>query len=135
MAKITFSPDELIGVITANAILPREILRAKAKGQTLHFALKTDSMILPFVPASLRFSNFDGNTVVFDLSIVSGRLNKAANWLDRLLKPKMPACVEIDYPKLSVDINKLIAEKGLKGIRIKDMFFENDNFAVVTNSI
>ena len=91
-------------------------------------------MLLPFVPASLRFSTFDGSTAVFDMSIVSGRLNKAADWLDKLLRPKIPGCLELDYPRLSVDVNKLLAEKGIKGIRVKDMHFEGDKFAVITDS-
>lgn len=134
MAKITFSLKELIDVLAANALIPGEIVRAGVKGNTLHFAIKTGSMLLPFVPASLRFSDFDGSTAVFDLSIVSGRLDKAANWLDELLRPKIPGCIELDYPKLSVDINKLLAEKRLKGIRVKDMFFEGDDFVILTDT-
>jgi hypothetical protein len=135
MAKITFTPDELIRVLATNALLPPEIVRAKAKGQTLHFAIKTGSMLLPFVPASVRFSNFDGSTAVFDMSIVSGRLNKAADWLDKLLRPKIPGCLKLDYPKLSLDVNKLLADKGIKAVRVKDMFFEGENFAVITENI
>ena len=135
MAKITFSLEELIGILTANKLLPAEIVRAKAKGQSLHFAVKTGSFILPFVPASLSYSSFDGGNAVFELSVVSGRLNKAASWFNELLKPKLPACMEIDYPKISVDINKLLAEKGVKGVRVKDMFFEGDEFSVVTGSV
>lgn len=132
MAKITFSLDELIGILSANAVLPGEVVRAKAKGRSLHFAIKTGSFILPFVPASLSFLSFDGDNAVFELSIVSGRLNKANSWFNELLKPKLPACMELDYPKLSVDINKLLAQKGIKGVQVKDIFFEGDEFAIVT---
>ena len=132
MAKITFSLDELIGILSANGLLPGEIVRAKARGQSLHFAVKTGSFILPFVPASLSYLSFDGNNAVFELSIVSGRLNKAASWFNEILKPRLPGCMELDYPKISVNINKLLAEKGIKAVRVKDMFFEGDQFAIVT---
>ncbi len=135
MAKITFTLDELIGILSANGLLPAEIVRAKAKGQSLHFAVKTGSFILPFVPASLSYLNFDGDNAVFELSIASGRLNKAASWFNELLRPKLPACMELDYPKISVNINKLLAEKGIKGIRVKKMSFEDDQFAVVTGDV
>ena len=135
MAKITFSLNELVDILAANKLLPAEIVRAKAKGQSLHFAIKTGSFILPFVPASLSYSSFDGCNAAFELSVVSSRLNKAASWFNELLKPKLPGCIELDYPKISVDVNKLLAEKGIKGVRVKDMFFENNDFAVVTCNI
>jgi hypothetical protein len=134
MAKITFSLDELIGVLAANAFLPKDIVRARAKSRSLHFAIKTGLPLLPFVPASLNFSNFDGNIALFDLSIVSGRLDKVLNRFDELLKSKLPACIQIDYPRLRIDVNKVLADKGLKGIRVKDMFFEDDDFVVLTDS-
>ncbi len=134
MAKITFSLDELIGILSANAVLPGKIVRVKAKGRSLQFAIKTGSFILPFVPASLSYTSFDGDNAVFELNVVGGRLNKATSWFNKLLKPKLPACMILDYPNISVDVNKLLAEKGIKGVRVKDMFFENDKFAIVTGN-
>jgi len=134
MAKLTFSLEELIGILTENKLLPGEILRLKAKGQKIHFAIRTGAFILPFVPASLGLSSFDGNKAVFELTIVSSHLSKAKNLFGDLIKPMLPKCMELDYPKISVDVNKLLAEKGIKSVRVKDMFFENDNFAVITCS-
>ena len=135
MAKITFSLNELIGILAGNGLLPGEILRLKAKGEKIHFVVKTGAFILPFVPASLSFSSFDGSNAVFELAIVSGRLSKAKSWFDELLKPRLPACMELDYPKITIDVNKLLAEKGIKGVRVKDMFFEDGGFAVITGSV
>lgn len=132
MAKITFSLDELIGILAANSLLPGQILRLKAKGEKIHFVIKTNTLILPFVPASLGFLRFEGNNAVFELAIVSGRLSKAKSWFDELLKAKLPAFMELDYPKISIDVNKLLAEKGLKGMRVKDMYFEGEEFAIIT---
>lgn len=134
MAKITFTLDELIRILATNALLPAEIVRARAKDRSLNLAIRTGWPLLPFVPASLEFSKFDGNTAFFDLSIVSGRLDKVVKRFDELLKSKLPECMKIDYPKLSVNINKVLADKGLKGIRVKDMFFDDDDFVVITDS-
>jgi len=135
MARITFSIEELIGVLISNKLLPGEIVRVKVKGEKIHFVVKTGAFILPFVPASLSFSSFDGNNAVFELAIVSGRLSKAKSWFDELLKPRLPACMELDYPKIAIDVNKLLAEKGIKGVLVKDMFFEDGGFAVITGSV
>jgi len=132
MAKIILSLEELIGILIANELVPGEIVRVKAKGEKIHFVIKTGAFVLPFVPASLSLSSFDGNNAVFELTIVSGRLSKAKNWFDELLKPRLPACMELDYPKITIDVNKLLAEKAISGVRVKDMFFEDEKFAIVT---
>lgn len=131
MAKMTFSLDELIGILAANGLLPGQILRLKAKGEKIHFVIKTGAFILPFVPASLGFSSFDGNNAVFELTMVSSHLSKVKSLFSELIKPMLPQCMELDYPKITVDVNKLLAEKGIKGVRVKDMFFENENFVIV----
>jgi len=135
MAKIILSLEELIGILISNELVPGEIVRVKAKGEKIHFVIKTGAFVLPFVPASLSFSSFDGSNAVFELTIVSGRLSKAKNWFDELLKPRLPECMELDYPKIAIDVNKLLAEKGIKGVRVKDMFFEDEKFAIVTCNI
>ena len=135
MAKLTFSLEELIGILIGNKLLPGEIVRLKAKGRKFHFVIKTGAFILPFVPASLGFSSFDGNNAVFELTMVSSHLSKVKSLFSELIKPMLPQCMELDYPKITVDVNKLLAEKGIKAVRVKDMFFENEIFAIVTCSI
>ncbi|MBN2269231.1 MAG: hypothetical protein JXN61_01370 [Sedimentisphaerales bacterium] len=135
MAKLTFTLEELIGILIGKKLLPGEIVRLKVKGQRIHFVIKTGAFILPFVPASLGFSSFDGNNAVFELTMVSSHLSRAKSLFSDLIKPMLPQCMELDYPRISVDVNKLLAEKGIKAVRVKDMFFENENFAVLTCSI
>ncbi len=135
MAKIILSLEELIGILIANELVPGEIVRVKAKGEKIHFVIKTGAFVLPFVPASLSLSSFDGSNAVFELTIVSARLSKAKNWFDELLKPILPECMKLDYPKITIDVNKLLAEKAISGVRVKDMFFEDEKFAIVTCNI
>ncbi len=135
MAKITFSLEELIRILISNKLLPREILRTKVKGEKIHFVIRTNSFILPFIPASLRYSSFDNNTAIFELTIVSGHLNKAISWIKQALKLKIPAYMKLEYPNILVDIDQLLKEKNIKGIRVKDIFFTNGQFAIVTEDI
>jgi hypothetical protein len=135
MAKITFSLEELIKILISNELLPRQIIRARVKGQRVHFVIRTNSFILPFIPASLRYTSFDNNNAIFELNIVSGHLNKAVSWLNQALKLKIPACMKLEYPNIFVDIDKLFEEKNIKGLRVKDIFFENGQFTVVTGEI
>jgi len=135
MAKITFSLEEFLKILTSNELLPRQIIRARVKGQRVHFVIRTDSFILPFIPASLRYVSFDNNNAIFELTIASGHQNKAVNWLNQALKLKLPPCMKLEYPNIFVDIDKLLEEKNIRGLRVKDILFENGDFTIVTGKI
>ena len=135
MAKITFSLEELIKILISNELLPRQIIRARVKGQRVHFVIRTNSFFLPFIPASLRYVSFDNNNAIFEISIVSGHLNKAVGWLNQALKLKIPSCMKLEYPNISVDIDKLLEENNIRGVQVKDILFENGQFAIVTGNV
>jgi hypothetical protein len=134
MAKITFSLDELMGILISNGLLPRQIVRVRIKGEIIHFVIKTNSFILPFIPASLRYLSFDNNNAIFEFTIVSGRLSKAVSWINQALELKIPAYMKLEYPNIVVDIDKMLKEKKVKGVRVKNIFFENGEFAIVTDN-
>jgi hypothetical protein len=134
MAKITFSLEELVKFLISNGFLPASIVRAKVKGERIHFIIRTNSFILPFIPASLGYLSFENNRAMFELTIVSNRLNKSISWLDEAFKLKIPSYVKLEYPNLSVDVDKLLTEKNLRGVRVKDIFFEDGEFAIVTGN-
>ena len=135
MAKITFGLEELLKILISNELLPPQIIRARVKGQRVHFVIMTDSFILPFIPASLRYISFDNSNAIFELTITSGHLNKDVSWLNQALKHKLPPCMKLEYPNIFVDIDKLLEEKNIKGVRVRDIFFENGQFAIVTGNI
>ncbi len=135
MAKITFSLEELLKILISNELLPRQMIRARVKGQRVHFVIRTNAFILPFIPASLKYISFDNNNAIFELTIASGHLNKAVSWLNQALKLKIPACMKIEYPNISVDIDKLLKEKNIRGVQVKDIFFENGDFTIVSENI
>ncbi len=135
MAKITFSLEELLKILTSDELLPWQIIRTRVKGQRIHFVIRTNSFVLPYIPASLRYMSFDNNNAIFELTIASGHLNKAESWLNQALKLKIPACMKLEYPNVFIDIDKLLEEKNIKGVRVKDIFFENGEFAIVTEKI
>ena len=132
MAKVSFSLEELTKTLISNGLLPGEIVRVRVKGQRIHFVIRTNSFILPFIPASLRYLSFDDNKAIFELTIVSGQLSKAMGWLNKIFELKIPACMKLDYPKLSVDVDKLLKEKNIRGVRVKDIFIEDGEFTIVT---
>ena len=135
MARITFGLDELLKILIANKLLPGEVVRASVKGERIHFVIRTTSFILPFIPASVRFVSFDGNNAMLELTIVSSHLNKARSWFEELLKPKLPKCMELDYPNISVDVNKLLVERGVRGVRVEGISLAGGELTIVTGDV
>ncbi|MEJ2703254.1 MAG: hypothetical protein P8Z79_12510 [Sedimentisphaerales bacterium] len=134
MARITFSLQELVDIAVSNELLPREIIRTRVKGGKIHFAVKTNAFILPFVPASLGYVNFDGRHVNFKLTNVPGPVNKVIGWLQHALKLKIPAFVKLEYPRVSIEIDGLLREKNIRGIQVKDVVFQDGEFSILTRS-
>ena len=135
MAKISFSLEEIIKILISNKLLPPEVIRVKIKGEKIHFVIRTDSFILPFIPASLRYLRFDNNKAIFELTIAGGHLSKTTRRLNQALELKIPPYMKLDYPNMFVDIEKLLQEKNIRGVRVKDVSFEGGEFTIVTCNI
>ena len=135
MAKITFSLDEFSQILISNELLREEILRPKVDGERIHFVIRTNSFILPYIPASLGYLSFSDDQATFELTIVSSYLNKAVSRLKQILQLKLPVYIKLEYPKIFVDVDKLLKEKNIKGIRDKDVSFEGGEFTITTCNI
>lgn len=132
MAKITFNLQEITEIVISNKLLPPELVRVRVKGEKVHFVIRTNSFILPYIPASLRFLSFSDNNAIFELTIISGHLSKAKNWLNQALKLRIPEYMKLEYPQLSVDIDKLLKDRNITGFRVKNILFEGEEFTIVT---
>ena len=134
MAKITFSHTELLNILISNELLPKEVLRPKVEGEEIHFVVKTNMPLLQFVPVSLRYLSYTDNNAIFELTVVNSSLNKTIGKLNLLSRLDMPEYVKLDFPNISVDVNKLLKEKNIRGVQLKDIFFNNGEFTIVTCS-
>ncbi len=135
MAIITLNLEELTRILISNKLLRDEILRPKVEGDRIHFVIKTNSFILPYIPASLAYSGFSDNHATFELTIVSSYLNKAVGRLKQILQLELPAYMKLEYPKIFIDADKLLEEINIKGIRVKDISFKNGVFTITTYNI
>jgi len=134
MAKLTFTAGELVEVAVSNGLLPPEIVRMKVKGERIHFVIKTGSFVLPFIPASLKYLRFDGDNAVFELAVVSSHATKAMGRLSDMIKLNMPGYVRLEYPNVFVEINRLLEDKNVKSLRVKDILFEDGEFSITTGN-
>lgn len=132
MAKIILSLEELMEILISNEILPRNVARVQVKDKEIHFVIDTQSFILPFIPASLKFLNFENNNMVFELTLVNGQVNEIMSGFNQVFEQKMPVYVKYEYPSIFVDVDKLLLEKNIKGVKVEDVFFEKGEFTIVT---
>ena len=135
MAKITFSLEELVEFLTSNKLLPGQFIRPKVKGQSIHFIIQTNLFVLPYIPATLRYLSFEDNHAIFELAVVSGHLDKAIKQLESLFPNKLPAYMRLEYPKIFVDADMLLKENNIRGMRVKDISFEQGRFTIETCNI
>ena len=135
MAKLTFSLDEFTQILVSNELLRGGILRPKVEGNRIHFVIRTNSFILPYIPASLGFLSFSDNQAVFELTIVSSYINKAVSRLKQMLQLKLPAYLKLEYPKIIVNVEELLKEKNIRGIRVKDVSLKDGEFTIATCNI
>ncbi len=135
MARIIFSLEELTQILISNQLLRGKISRLKVDGETIHFVIRTNSFILPYIPASLGFLSFSDNRAIFELTIVSSHLTKAVSRIKQMLQFKLPAYIRLEYPKIFVDVDKLLEEKNIKGIQVKDISYEGGAFTITTSNI
>lgn len=135
MAKIIFDLEELTQILISNELLRGEILRPKVEGERIHFVIRTNSFILPYIPASLEYLDFSDNQAIFELTIVSSYLNKAISRLKQILQPKIPAYTRLEYPKIFVDVDKLLKEKNIRDIRVEDISLKGGEFTITTCNI
>ncbi len=135
MAKIVFSLEELTQILVSNELLRGEILRLKVDGERIHFVIRTNSFILPYIPASLGYLDFSDSQAIFELTIVSSHLNKAVSRLKQMLQLKLPAYMKLEYPKIFVDVEKVLEEKNIRGIRVKDISLKDGEFTITTCNI
>ena len=132
MARIVFGFEELLEIVVCNGLVPGSIARLRVKGERIHFVIKTNSFILPFIPASVRYLRLEGDRVIFELVIAGSRVNRAIGWFNQMLETRMPSWTKLEYPILSIDIGKLVAEKNIRGIRVKKIFVEDGELTLVT---
>ncbi len=134
MAKITFDLEELKEVLISNAILPKVILRPKVEGEEIHFVVNTNLPFLEFIPLTLRYLSYTDNNAIFEMNVVNGSLNKAIGRFNLISRLDVPEYIKIEFPKIYIDINELLQVNNINGILLKDIFFKDGEFTIVTSS-
>lgn len=131
MAKIIFTAKELTEIVIANNLLPKNISGLNAQGKTFTFKIESGLPIFSFIPCDITYIGFENGSVKLQVSI-NPLLEKAAGSFIHKFQQQIPGYININFPLIDIDINRLLKEKNIKGVVVKDIIFENDSFIVST---
>jgi hypothetical protein len=132
MAQIVLSAEELISLLSANALIPDHVTDVETNGEEIRIKVRTPWPVLKSIRVGIRFVGFDSGCAI--LQLVTNRLIDTFDWLvDWMVEPLQ---VEDhggrwEYPRLYVDVNRLI-QKQLRGVEIKSMAFRDGHFHITT---
>jgi hypothetical protein len=132
MAQIVLSGDELVSILRANELIPDHVTDIKTNGEEIKVKLKTPWPVLKSLRVGIRFVGFEDGYVI--LQLVTNRFMDTFDWLiDKMLESMQleDHGGRWDYPRLSVDVNRLVA-RHLRGVEIRDMAFEDGHFRIMT---
>ena len=135
MAKLHISVTELDRILNSNNLLPEQISGMEADGDNIHLRIKTGWFALKSVRMSVKFINYKDENAVFE--VVQNRFMNKFDWLIHKLAESahLPEYINLDeYPKVHVDLNKVLAEKT-KGIRLDDLSFEKGLFLITLSTL
>ena len=133
MAQIVLSGDEIISILYANELVPRQVTEMKAEGDEIRLKVRTQWPLLRSVRVGVRFTGFEAGQAV--LQLVTNRLIDKFDWLvDKMLESLRLADYggRWEYPCLYVNINHFV-EQRIRGISIEDMAFREGHFHISTS--
>ncbi|MHC4620158.1 MAG: hypothetical protein ACYTEQ_20625 [Planctomycetota bacterium] len=138
MAKITFSPHEAISLLISNKFLPEMITDIKADRDTVSFKVATGLPLTDSLPVSIKYLRFKKGILTLQATIafLKGKtLDTVVSLVAAKLACDYPDTIQLDYPKIYVHINKLLAAKNIRALGVQEITFHKGQFAVTTCAV
>jgi len=133
MAQITFTAEEAINLLRANDLLPDVITGITVKEDTLVLKVAAPVPLVDYLPVSVRYVGFEKGVATVEVSAgyLKGRVLEA---ILKLVKAKLEENfadeIQLDYPRLYVHINKLLAAKNITAVEVREVTFAGGSFTV-----
>lgn len=129
MAKLIFTLDEILRIVQLNIELPEQVDDLTSEGNQILLKLKPAKLI-PKINIKIIFERFlEGKVFLKIKTPIPAKIISLL--IDIFVKNPDIKGVDIDYPQVIVRVNELI-EEGIKGLHIKDIAFEGDEFTIMT---
>lgn len=129
MARLIFTLDEILYIVKLNTELPEQVHELTSEGNQIVLKLKPAKLI-PKINIKVIFERFSKGIVYLKIKTpIPAKIISVL--IDIFVKNPDIEGVDIDYPQVSVRVNEII-EDAVKGLHIKDIVFENDEFTIMT---
>jgi len=132
MAQIILSGEELVCTLTANGLVPEEVIDVEIADGEIKIRVRTPWPIFKSLRVGMRFVGFEQGQVV--LQLVTNRLIDRFDWLvDKMFAgfPLADHGARWDYPRLYVDVNSLLQQQ-VRGVQIIGIVFADGQFRITT---
>jgi hypothetical protein len=133
MAQITFTPEEAISLLRANDLLGEVITDINVKDDTLLLRVATPLPLVSSLPVSIKYVGFENGVVTLQLSAdyLKGRiLDTVLKLVNARLEQDFPDKIQLDYPNLYVHINKLLVDRNIRAVQVRQITFDSGLFTV-----
>jgi len=128
MARLEFSAYELIELIFANDMMPKQIASVEVQGNTINLRVLTGILFPKTIELSLSFVRYTNGVIFFHIH---------TSWLiDKILRfvpLKVQQFINLNFPNLEIYLQKIISEKFQK-LEIESIQFQNGHLSILTQN-
>jgi len=128
MAKLEFSAYELIELIFANDLMPKQIASVEVQGNTINIRVLTGIPFPKTIELSLSFVRYNHGVLFFHIH---------TSWLiDKVLRfvpLKVQQFINLNFPNLEIYLQKIISQK-LNKLEIESIQFQNGHLTIRTQN-
>ena len=128
MARLEFSAYELIELIFANDMMPKQIASVDVQGNTIKLRVLTGIPFPKTIELSLSFVHYTNGVIFFHIH-TSWLIDK----VPRFAPLKVQDYINLNFPNLEIYLQKLISEK-LHKLKIESIQFENGHLTILTQN-
>jgi hypothetical protein len=133
MAQIIFTPREAVNVLMANDLLPEAINDIEVKDDTLILKVATPLPLVDYLPVSVKYIAFKDGVLELEVAVplLKGKmLETVVHLVQGSLERRFQGQIQLDYPRLSVHINKLLPANNIRKLSVHEISFDSGLFNV-----
>lgn len=137
MAKTIFSLEEVKEILLSNNRIPHYIGDFTTEGQTVSFKMDMGIPLIPPIPIAVKYVSYQNNIITLEIvrDSMRGKLaDKVASRVISKFQNKMPTYTKLDYPNIYVDVESLLTNNNIKGVKVEGVVVKGNSFTVTTYS-
>ena len=135
MAKMIFTLDEVKEILLSNTRIGHYISDFRTEGQTVSFKIDMGIPFIGPIPVAVKYVSYQSYSITLEIvrdSVNGKQADKVVSRVIGKFQNKMPTYTKLDYPNIYVDVESLLTDKGIMGVKVEDVVVEGSSFTVTT---